>query len=248
MITASDIIILDISKQDILNSIEKALKENFIDNLRDRAEITSFDSKVRGNIGEIGIKKWLKSNNINSSSPELDSNKNKYHSNIDLLIRGIVRDYNAEIKTSLKPDNWHEDNIKEVLLRDCINKGDIKIFKTKTLNDIDRDIYIQVYFGFKRKEHDEELKKKHEKNPQVLIEGSISDIYNYFEYYKYIENTFFVAWIDKQTLIKKLEQLPESERFYQMEEKDRGFWKCEIRNSLPPQKLIAFLKAMKNYI
>ena len=41
-----------------------AKEQNFIDNLRDRHVNVQFDSKLRGYIGEIALKKWFLENNI----------------------------------------------------------------------------------------------------------------------------------------------------------------------------------------
>ena len=55
---------LKIAKDDIIDAFAKAKEQTFIDNLRDRHVNVQFDSKLRGYIGEIALKKWFLENNI----------------------------------------------------------------------------------------------------------------------------------------------------------------------------------------
>ena len=55
----NDIIKLQVSKEDVLEAIQKAKWHSFIDNLRDRHINIQFDSKLRGYIGEIALKNWF---------------------------------------------------------------------------------------------------------------------------------------------------------------------------------------------
>ena len=59
-----DILKLTLTKEEIIEAITKAKKQNYIDNLRDRHVNVQFDSKLRGYIGEIALKKWFIENNI----------------------------------------------------------------------------------------------------------------------------------------------------------------------------------------
>lgn len=52
-----DILKIVLTKEEIITAIAKAKEQNFIDNLRDRHINVQFDSKLRGYIGEIALKK-----------------------------------------------------------------------------------------------------------------------------------------------------------------------------------------------
>jgi len=54
-----EILNINLTKEDVIQAITKAKEEIFIDNLRDRHINVQFDSKLRGYIGEIALKKWF---------------------------------------------------------------------------------------------------------------------------------------------------------------------------------------------
>jgi len=243
LINISDVIILDIQKEDIYKGIEIVKKEFedekiLIDNLRDRNKFVSFDCRIRGYLGELGIKRILDRNNI---SYTIDSSPKKYKSDIDLTIHGLDKKYMSEIKTSSMPDGWASNGV-DVFIRDCINKGDIKIFKWENdeeFKSINREIYIQIYFREKTKERDKFTIQLSNDFPD-LLSRSIAEIYERFQFQNLIENTFFVAWVDKKSLINRLEQEEKENRYYSTGDK-RQFWKCKIIDSKSPSKFIEYL-------
>ena len=235
MIKANDIVKLNITKEDIFKAIEKAQNVDFINNLRKRDCRLSFDCKVRGYIGEIGIQKWLYSNDIASFSKE---EKKPYQVDIDMRIHSSKQDYEAEIKTSAIPDNWIDE---KALFKNCIEKGDIKILANPEADfhsDINRDIFIQVYFGFARKKHDDFIMtvKATEEN---IRNSNKEELYNLFRFKDYIDNTFFVAWNHKKAIISNLESLNPTQRQFCFGK--RAYWTCNIRNAFQPQSLIDFI-------
>ena len=240
MIDITDVILLDITKQDILDSIEKAHKsKNFIDNLRDREGIIKFDCKVRGYVGEIGIKKLLKKYKIAYADGDVPTT---FTSDVDLKIDGVVKTYTAEIKTSLVPASWSHRGT-EVFISKCISNGDIKIFRTYDTQqpcDLNRDIYIQIYFREVKDEREAFLTQLIAQHPDILDSDNYNDekIYELFNYHSLIENTFFVAWIDKTRLVEQLNKMPEKDRTWTTDK--RVFWHCRVLTSQPPSKMILF--------
>lgn len=244
MISSDKLIILDITKDDVMSSIDKAKGMSFSNNLRNRNPTLQFDCKIRGYLGEIGLTKWLQSYNIKCwSNGQLVGDM--YSADIDLNIRGIQKDYKSEIKTSAKPDRWYaEANTDKVLIRNCIEQGDIKIFARNNDYhiDLDRDIYIQIYFGVKRQEHDSVINALYEKHPDFLRYNN-EDIYQLFHFIDYMENTYFVGWMDRESIIKKLDATPVNERTWQFEGSYKTFWKCNIKDAYYPITLINYIKA-----
>ena len=239
----SSVIILDITKDDIYEAIEKALSANFIDNLRDRHPAVAFDSKVRGYVGECGIKKWLKSFNYEADSINVITDT--YKADIDIIIKGSTKDHLTEIKTSAKPDKWVDKKFgtDDVLLQNCIESGDIKLFSnTKNIsNDLDRDIYIQIYFGVKTIEHDNYIKGIYDKNSKILEQPfDYNQIYNEFGFFNYIERCYFVAWIDKKTAVDNNLKLSENKRIYTI--KKRDFYTCKIKDAYAPHWILSYLR------
>ena len=60
----NEIIKLNLSKKDVINALAKAKEQDFIDNLREGHVYIQFDSKLRGYVGEIALKKWFLENGI----------------------------------------------------------------------------------------------------------------------------------------------------------------------------------------
>lgn len=247
MITLDKVIIMDISKDDILNAVERARQLSFQDNLRNRKPTVQFDCKVRGFLGEIGITKWLNSFGVKCWPEEKDgiSAMDIYRSDIDLNIRGMQKDYLSEIKTSAKPDSWTTVDIStdKVFISKCIINGDIKIIAHKNADyhtDIDRDIYIQVYFGVKTAEHDNMLNERYSENRDFLLMNN-NDICHFLGLYDYIENIYFVGWKDKKSIIEELDNMKPYERSYDIGAM-RSFWKCSLKTARPPISLINYLR------
>lgn len=99
---------------------------------------------------------------------------------------------------------------------------------------------MQIYYLQKRRAKDNWLKAQ-----QIDIESKDIDyLYNAFLARAYKKTTFFVAWIDKETLVEKINLLPEKGRYWSFPESQRLFWKCKIQNSNKPTDLIGYLKQL----
>ena len=105
-----------ITKEEVIEAIKKAKEQNFIDNLRYRHPNVSFDSKLRGYIGEIGLKKWFIENNIDIVV------QNYIDDGLSIDIDFQYKNLDIELKTSLIPDIDGD-------LETAFNKRDIKLIK-----------------------------------------------------------------------------------------------------------------------
>ncbi len=231
----NDIILLNVSREDVLGAINKAKRHHFIDNLRNRHIIVSFDSKVRGYLGEIAIKKWLVENGINRFRSN-NINDNMYACDIDLeVLSGLNRRYTCEIKTSKIPDYTRND------MQKVINDCDIKIIKRDPGDNIniDRDIYIQIYYGLLTRKHDNFLISRYNER-KINISSDANTIYETYEYKRYIDNIYFVAWEEKNNITRRLQNMSIANRVYTIGK--RTFYTCKLRDSIEPIALIDFLK------
>lgn len=229
----NDIILLNVSREDVLEAIRKAKNHNFIDNLRNRHIIVSFDSKVRGYLGEIAIEKWLVNNGIDRFCTNAMED-NMYACDIDLEIISGSNRYNCEIKTSKTPDYTH--NNMQRVINDC----DIKIIKRRQGNniDIDRDIYIQIYYRFPTQEHDRFLINRYEQSG-INISSNDDAIYETYEYERYLNNIYFVAWEERNNITQRLQNMSLADRVYTIGM--RTFYTCKLRDSIEPIRLIDFI-------
>lgn len=229
----NDIILLNISREDVLEAIRKAKTHHFIDNLRNRHIIVSFDSKVRGYLGEIAIEKWLVDKGINRFRTNT-MDDNMYACDVDLEIITDSNRFNCEIKTSKTPDYTHN-NLQRVI-DDC----DIKIIKRQQGDNIciDRDIYIQIYYHFPTREHDSFLINRYNESG-VNIFADVDDIYETYGYERYLNNTYFVAWEERNNITQRLQSMNYADRVYQISK--RTFYTCKLRDSIEPLRLIDFI-------
>lgn len=260
MITKEDIIKLTVSEAEIKNSIKKALIEIFNkrDNLRKRDPNIQFDCLLRGYIGEKALTNWFNSygiefkeiNYMEDNSGEID---------IDLLFTyDTAFSKSIEIKTSLLPDNYMIGIGKEDIeskIEKCIDNFDIKLIRrnNESIENLKGDIHLQVYFGNMRKAKDEFLKNL-KINLQItnetingafellidkIYESTFSDLYK--------ERTFFVGWIDKESLIQQINQKPANQQFWTFTGSKREFWTCKIATEAKkPISLINYLKRLQN--
>ena len=228
-----DIITLNIDEENVLEAIRKAQCHYFVDNLRKRHIIVAFDSKVRGYLGEIAIKKWLSDGGIN----RFYSNKmaDDMYCDIDLeIISALGHRYTCEIKTSKIPDYTH--NSMQRVINDC----DIKIIKRNPDNTIyiDRDIYIQIYYGLLTRAHDNFLISRYNES-KITINSPADEIYRTYEYWRYINNIYFVAWEERNNITRRLQNMRIDKRTYSIG--FRTFYTCKLRDSIAPIVLINFL-------
>jgi hypothetical protein len=227
MVTKDDIILIELTKEEVFDCIDKVKQNNFIDNLRDRHPNVSFDCKLRGYVGETAISKWFNQQGIELNKTDyLEDGDNI---DIDFLVKGK----NIELKTSLIPDT--DGDLDTVLV-----KRDIKLIKRwdDTIEQLRGDIHLQIYYKQKTKEKDNWLKEQY-------IDLSSDDkeyLYQSFSAEVYLNTSFFVAWIDKVMLIEKINSLPQSQRCWSFPGSKRFFWSCKLNQSRKPIELIEYLK------
>ncbi|MBU0894572.1 MAG: hypothetical protein KKF48_02960 [Nanoarchaeota archaeon] len=224
---------LSITKIDVLSAIDKALKEKFIDNLRNRSKIVQLDSRIRGYLGEITLKRWFSDNGIIFSETNYINETGDM--DIDFILKKDVNEWHIEVKTSLIPDSWGD-------LKSCIEKGDIKIIKrTELIEDLKGDFHIQIYFNKKTNERDNWLNGQ-KINWQNKTPTELYDLMNLNEYEEY-----FVSWIDRPSLILDIKDKIKNKKIATWKFGLREFWRCRISLiGKDPCKLIETLKELKN--
>lgn len=220
----NDIIKLTVSKNDVLEALQKSKEHIFKDNLRDRHINIQFDSKLRGYIGEIALKKWFTDNGIEIEVTNYF--EDEYGMDIDFEYKGLE----IELKTSLIPDM--DSNLKNV-----IKNRDLKIIRrTRKIDDLKGDIHIQIFYDQLTNKKDEWLKEQ-----EIDIDSTdVEYLYDKFLGKSYLTNTFLVAWIDKNTLAEKMNTLKGYEKSWRFEK--RRFWVCKLQECKLPSLLIDHLK------
>ena len=228
--TFLDTIKIELSEEEIKSIIQSVILKidiSKMDNLRNRHKNIQFDCLLRGYIGEYCIIKWLKEFNINFET----TNYIEEDENIDIDF--FYKEKNIELKTSLVPDV-------DVTIENAIGRRDIKLIRrgNSKIEDLRGDIHLQIYYAQKRKAKDVWIKSQ-----QINLESNdINYLYKSFKCHAYLNTTFFVAWIDKKTLVKQINLLPENERYWTFPGSQRYFWNCKIQNSNKPIDLIKYLK------
>lgn len=229
MVSEKDIVNIHLTKLEIMDCIKKTVSVQFLDNLRHRHPNIQFDCKLRGYVGELAIKKWFEANDIKITATD-------YLEDGDSIdIDFIISEKNIELKTSLIPDG-------DITMQEVINNRDIKLIRRgeQKIEDLRGDIHMQVYYNQRTKAKDNWLREQQ-------IDLSIKDyeyLYNSFLAKAYLNTTFFVAWIDKPTLVNYINQLPNNQRCWSFKGSQRFFWKCPIKYSRQPIELIEYLKKM----
>ena len=218
-----DILKIALTKEEILEAIAKAKKQNFIDNLRDRHINVQFDSKLRGYIGEIALKKWFLDNGIKIITT------NYFEEDIGIDVDFEYKGLDLELKTSLIPDA-------DKTLQIVFNKRDIKLIRrTRKIEDLKSDIHIQIYY-------DQQTNKKDQWLQEQDIDINSSDLeylYDTFLAKAYITKTYLVGWIDKDTLIKRINKLKGYEKSWR--HAHRRFWVSKLKECYSPMSLIKYL-------
>lgn len=229
---------IPLTKQELLKALEKALSQNFIDNLRDRHPNVALDSKLRGYIGELAFQKWASSFGIKFKQ----SNIKDYSSgmDIDFVFEKGDKELQLELKTSLIPDVDRD-------LIELQQRRDIKLIRRngKSIEKLDGDIHIQIIFKQLRLRKDDWLKK------QLIDISSFSTpfedqnvleaIYNQLAAFRYETDTYLVGWIDKKTLIQQINQKKDYSKIWKYGM--REFWTCNLeREAKEPLTLIDYLK------
>ncbi|MGY3055162.1 hypothetical protein ACVWYG_003375 [Pedobacter sp. UYEF25] len=234
MVRFSDSILMELTEAEIKSVIAVVLSKISIsktDNLRYRHPNIQFDCLLRGYIGEYAMTEWFNSFDvILDKTNYLDDGQ---QIDVDFLYRG----HNLELKTSLIPD-VDED------LQQAIEKRDIKLLvrgNTK-IEHLIGDVHLQMMFDQRRKAKDNWLKAQ-----QINLESKDIDyLYAKIGARKYKDTIYFVAWIDKQTLVKAIQDMPESDRIWSFIQSTRNFWNCKISTAKPPAELISYLKNLQS--
>jgi len=176
----NDIIKLEFSKDDVLKAIEKATEQNFIDNLRERHINIQFDSKLRGYIGEVALKKWFLDNGTDIKTT------NYFDEEYGMDIDFEYIELELELKTSLIPDA-------DGTLLHVFNKRELKIIRrSRKIEDLKGDIHIQILFDQLTKKKDEWLIEQeidlNSNDPEYLFEKFLGKAY--------LNKTYLVGWMD----------------------------------------------------
>lgn len=227
---------IPLTKKEVLSCLEKALQQNFIDNLRHRHPNVALDSKLRGYVGELAFRKWMKQQGIEFS----DSNQQDHSSgmDIDFIFETQSKKLELELKTSMLPDA-------DGTIACTMQRRDIKLIKRgiQEIENLKSDIHVQIIFKQLRIRKDEWLKKR-----KFLLSSSTSDtevekIYQEFAAFRYETDTFLVGWIDKPTLIKQITNKPIHMQKWKYGM--REFWTCNISNEAKrPIDLVEYLNAI----
>lgn len=260
MIAIQDTVKLEINESEIKNLIKKTLIENFNkrDNLRSRNPNIQFDCLLRGYVGEKAIKSWFLSHGIEFAKTNYTEDSNG-EIDIDLLFAyGNNLSKSIEIKTSLIPDNYVKGvdiNDIEGKIKKCIENFDIKLIRrnNESIDSLKGDIHLQIYFGNLRKAKDDFLE-----NLMLSINIQNSSINNSFESLVdkiydatlsklYSDRTYFVGWIDKETLIQQIKNKERNEQIWTFPKSKREFWTCKIFSEAKrPIELIEYIKRLQN--
>lgn len=227
MVNINDIVNIRLSKEEVLSCIKKAKENSFLDNLRYRHPNVQFDCKLRGYVGEYAITKWFVENGIIIETTDYLEDGDSI--DIDFLIVGK----NIELKTSLIPDSDND-------IGTVIEKRDIKLIRRgcQTIEELKGDVHMQVYYKQRTRAKDNWLKKQ----TIDLNNNDLEYLYDSFRADAYLNTTFFVAWIDKPTLVKMINTLPISQRCWSFKGSKRQFWRCPLKESKKPIELINYLK------
>ncbi len=222
---------ITVSKEQIILAIEQAKKNIFIDNLRNRSINVAFDSKIRGYVGEISVKKWFEDQGIFFEEKSQKASHNLM--DIDFIFQGNHSKIEIELKTSLIPDE-------DITIENAIHKRDIKLIRrnNEPIEALKSDVHLQLFFKQRRAAKDMWLKKQDEIKPQDNVEM----IYQALGCYRYLDDTYLIAWIDKKKLIDQIHKKTEKTKMWSYGK--RQFWTCNIENEAKPIKdLILFLKS-----
>ena len=221
-----DIVKLEITKDDVFEALAKAKESSFIDNLRDRNINVQFDSKLRGYLGEISLKKWFLNNGINIVTT------NFIEEDIGIDIDFAYRGLDLELKTSLIPDA-------DKTLQNVFNNRDIKLIRrTRKIEELKSDIHIQVFFNQLTNKKDSWLQ---EQNIDIDSNG-LEQLYDAFLAIEYLTNIYLFGWIDKSTLITQMKELKGYEKSWRFGK--RRFWVCNLKECFPPSSLLKYLDGL----
>jgi len=226
----SELVNIPLTEAEVLNALKKALLHQFIDNLRDRHPNVQLDSKVRGYVGELAFRKWMRQAGISFSS----TNKMKLNRalDIDFTFDAPKKKIEIELKTSLLPDS-------DLYLHEFIRRRDIKLIcrRNETIEELHADLHVQLVFKQLRLRKDEWLKKQ-----KLELSAKPEDLYQSLAAYRYCKDTYFVGWIDKKELVRQINNKVQYQRKWKYGK--REFWTCNLaREAKKPMELINYLKS-----
>jgi len=151
---------------------------------------------------------------------------------IDFLYKGK----NIELKTSLIPDA-------DFTIEKAIENRDIKLIKRENeIINLKGDIHLQIFFNQRRMAKDEWLAGR----IINIEEAGIDELFDKMLARCYRNTAYFIAWIDKPTLITNSNNLPESDKIWSFKNSQRQFWNCKVINSKKPIDLPEYLKNLIN--
>jgi hypothetical protein len=231
LITKQDIICIPLADEEIKWVMQRAREQFAIanrDNLRNRHVNVQYDCILRGYIGEFAMRKWLEENDIVLTATNFRNDDENI--DIDFLYKGK----NIELKTSLVPDG-------DVTVEKSISLRDIKLIKREDkIEGLRGDIHLQIYFNQKRKAKDDWLQAQainiEEESIDVLFEKLLCRCYR--------NRIYFVGWMDKASLIEKINALSPTRQTWTFANAKRDFWSCKIIDSKKPAELTNFLSSL----
>ena len=226
-VTIHDLIALPLTRDDVLAAVREARRHTFRDNLRRRSPIVQFDSKVRGYLGELGMRKWLATQGIKCTATNTPTDYHQMDTDLTLVGRG--RHWHTEVKTSLIPSRYSH-------LEELLQQADIKLIKrTATPAGLRSDLHLQVLYDLVTDRRDDWLNRIRPDLPEQL---SDEQLYTALRLSQYEAGAYFAAWIDRERVCAYVPQLATPTWGFGK----RQFWVCRFReHAMPPQTLVRFL-------
>lgn len=114
-------------------------------------------------------------------------------------------------------------------------KRDIRLIRRGAdgIENLRSDVHLQIYFAQKTKERDSWLKER-----QIDIQNSDKEyLYKSFKAENYLNSIFFVEWIDKPTLVQRINTITLDQRYWNFKGSQRLFWNCKLNQSRTQVKL-----------
>lgn len=236
-----------LTKEEVMTCLAQALNQNFIDNLRNRHPNVALDSKLRGYVGELAFKKWMKQHEIEFSNSNIHDESSGM--DIDFVFETSKRRIELELKTSMLPDA-------DATIQCAMQRRDIKLIKrgNQRIEDLKSDVHVQIIFKQLRVRKDEWLKKRPtrllpRRKSRSMTHTSLDDdflekIYQDFAAFRYESDTYLVGWIDKPTLIQQIKN--KAEHMQKWKYGMREFWTCNmLREANKPIELVDYLNAIQ---
>lgn len=221
-----------LTEVEVKEALEKALQNRFIDNLRSRHPNVQLDSKLRGFVGELAFKKWMSNQGIEFAAKNVSVDQSGM--DVDFIFETEKKTIELELKTSLLPDV--DQSIEEFLRR-----RDIKLIRRNNqgIEALKADLHVQFVFSQLRQRKDDWLEKQ-----AIDFKAPKDEIYEKIAAFRYCKDTYFVAWIDKSSLIKQIENKPKKLQLWKYGA--REFWCCNLeKEAKQPNDLVQYLKDLK---